>query len=480
MSFHSELYELIPEDHLLKKIDQTVDFSFIQEIVQESYCVYYGRPANEPELLLRLLFLQTLYDLSDERMTAEAQVNLAYKWFLGLNPEDSLPDSSQLSRFRRHRLGAGNVEKVLEAIVKQCVEKKMIRSKAIILDSTHTHMNASKQTPLEVLQKAANRLARSVKKSETKLYTSLPKKPKLENLTGEEQSRSALSYLAELGEYIENRLPGVEGSIKEKLAIAKQIVEDERLLSKKGIQSAVDPDARFGWKSSSKNFTGYKNHIAMTEEEIITKVNVTPGNENDGKQLKGLLEGSKEWMEIEEVLADTAYSSKDNLKLIHGQEMKASIPLNPVVYGVKEEDPFQYDKESDKVMCPAGHWSIRKAKTGKKNSGTNQTYTFYFNTSLCEKCPMKVGCYKGTKQKTYSISIKSKEHLDQMAYLETEEYHQRKKIRLRIEHKNAEMKRFHGLTTAKYRGLFGMQIQLGLTAFVVNVKRMMKLQEPAT
>ncbi|WP_425305705.1 IS1182 family transposase [Domibacillus aminovorans] len=480
MSFHSELYELIPEDHLLKKVDQTVDFSFIQEIVQESYCVYYGRPANEPELLLRLLFLQTLYDLSDERMIAEAQVNLAYKWFLGLNPEDSLPDSSQLSRFRRHRLGAGNVEKVMEAIVKQCVEKRLIRSKAIIIDSTHTHMNASKQTPLEVLQKAAIRLVRSVKKSYSKLYASLPKKPKLENLTEEEQALSALSYLAELGEYIENRLPDAEGSMKEKLTIAKQIVEDERLLSKKGIKSAVDPDARFGWKSRSKNFMGYKNHFAMTEEEIITKITVTPGNEDDGKQLKGLLEGSKEFMEIEEILADTAYSSKDNLKLIHGQEMKASIPLNPVVYGLKEEDPFQYDKESDKVMCPAGHWSIRKAKTGKKNSQRNQRYKFYFDTSLCQKCPMKEGCYTGTKQKTYSISIKSKEHLDQMAYLETEEYHQRKKIRLRIEHKNAEMKRFHGLTTAKYRGLFGMQIQLGLTAFVVNVKRMIKLQEPAT
>lgn len=82
-----------------------MDFSFIHKLVKNSYCIYYGRPANEPELLFRLLFLQVLYNLSDERMIQKAQVNLAYKWFVGVNPEDSLPDASQLSRFRNHRLG---------------------------------------------------------------------------------------------------------------------------------------------------------------------------------------------------------------------------------------------------------------------------------------------------------------------------------------------------------------------------------------
>ena len=71
--------------------------------------------------------------------------------------------------------------------------------------------------------------------------------------------------------------------MSEKLGIAKQIIEDERLLSHKGILSAIDPDARFGWKSSSKSFFGYKEHITMTEEEIITSLEVTPGSTDDGK-----------------------------------------------------------------------------------------------------------------------------------------------------------------------------------------------------
>jgi hypothetical protein len=137
--------------------------------------------------LFRLLFLQFLYNLSDERVIEESQYNLAYKWFLGLNPEDSLPDPSQLSRFRRHRLGANRVEKVLEHIVKQCVEKGLIQSKALILNSTHTIANASKDKPLDVLKKASNRLLKGVKKQHSGLYEKLPKFPKLEG-TDEEKA----------------------------------------------------------------------------------------------------------------------------------------------------------------------------------------------------------------------------------------------------------------------------------------------------
>jgi transposase len=477
LSFHSELYSFVPEDHLLRRIHELVDFSFINELVKESYCMYYGRPANEPELLFRLLFLQFLYNLSDERVIEDSQYNLAYKWFLGLNPEDNLPDASQLSRFRVHRLGANRVEKVLEHIVKQCMEKGLIKSKALIIDSTHTLANAAKDKPLDVLKKAANRLLKGVKKQYSSLYKKLPKFPKLEGID-EEKAKILLEYLVELKDILADQLPDAEGSLLEKINIVKQIVEDERLLTNKGISSAVDPDARFGRKSKSKTFYGYKNHIAMTEEEIITAVHVTPGNEDDGKQLQTLVNKTKDQqLTIEEVLADTAYSGKDNLSFLQKGEIVASIPLNPAVYGTREEDLFQYDKENDEVICPAGHPSIRKAKTGRTGTSKNPCITFYFDTNHCQQCPLREGCYNNTKEKTYSITIKSEEHKQQMDYLESEEYLQRKGVRCNIEHKNAELKNAHGMTRAKYRGQFGMRIQAFLTAFVVNVKRMLKLQD---
>jgi transposase len=479
MSFYTELYKLIPEDHLLRKINQIVDFSFIFELVEHSYCQYYGRPANEPEVLFRLLFLQYLYNLSDERIVQEAQVNLAYKWFLGLSPEELIPDSSQLSRFRNHRLGVSQIEDILSMIVRQCVEQGLIKSKAVIMDATHTHANCQKRRPLEVLRDAAKRLFRVVVKRYPKLEKRLPRQPELPSDTREAE-KVMLYYLATLGETVEKLLPDHEGAVSEKLKIAKRIVEDERLLAQKGIRSAVDPEARFGWKSSTLSFFGYKEHLAMSEEEIIVAVEVTGGSEDDGKQLPGLLEqAEKNGMEIREVIADTAYSRKDNLISLTDQEIRPIIPLNPVVHtgGIKQEG-FYYNKDADLAICPVGEHSVRKQIQGSKDSGYSQSLVFYFDMKKCHQCPLRDSCLKpGAKVKTFSVRITASHYQTQLE-LEASAYFQaRSKRRRIIEHKHAELKRFHSMYRARYYGLLRMRIQAILTSFVVNAKRMVKLMD---
>ncbi|WP_442956083.1 IS1182 family transposase [Paenibacillus sp. MMO-177] len=478
-SFHAELYNLVPEDHLLRKIHALVDFSFIHELVEQSYCKYYGRPANEPEMLFRLLFLQILYNLSDERVVQEAQVNLAYKWFLGVNPEDAVPDASQLSRFRNHRLGASQVEDVLKHVVGQCIDQGLVKSNAIILDATHTLAGSQKQRPLDVLRDAAKRLFRVVTKRHPKLEKKLPQLPKVKS-DQEDAERILLIYLATLGETIENLLPDHEGAVTEKLEIAKQIVEDERLLSSKGVLSAIDPDARFGWKSSTKSFFGYKEHIAITEEEIITALEVTPGSTDDGKQLPVLLEQAKaNGIDVVEIIADKAYSGKDNLEIMKTETISPVVPLHPVVHGGGErQEGFEYNKDADFVVCPAGEHSTRRAIQGSKKDGRSRSMVYYFDIEKCKTCPLQDGCYQpGAKSKSYSIRIIAEHYKEQIEFELTDTFKERIRRRPIIEHKNAEMKRFHGMATAKYRGLFRMRIQAYLTAFVVNVKRMVKLKE---
>ena len=479
ISFYSELYNLIPADHKLRKVNEAADFSFIYGLVQDSYCKYYGRPANEPEILFRLLFLQILYNLSDERVVQEAQINLAYKWFLGLTPEEAVPDASQLSRFRNHRLGASQVDDVLGTIVKQCIDKGLIKSKALIVDSTHTLANCQKQKPLQVLQDAAKKLYRTVVKRYPKLEKRLPRQPKLEKDQADAE-KVMLHYLAELGEKVESLLPDHEGAVSEKLLVAKQIVEDERLLANKGILSAIDPEARFGWKSSTRSFFGYKEHLAMTEEEIITALEVTCGNEDDGKQLPKLLEQSLQvGLEVKEVLGDKAYSGKDNLADLKLKEIQAIIPLHPIVHnGGGKQEGFEYNKDADFVICPFGEHSVRKAIQGSKKSGHSRSLVFYFDVEKCKVCPLRDGCYQTeAKTKTFSVRIVAEQYQQHMNFEASEFFKERSKRRCIIEHKNAEIKRYHGLVRAKYRGLFRMRIQALLTAFVVNVKRMVKLIE---
>ncbi|SDP27898.1 hypothetical protein SAMN04487897_1634 [Paenibacillus sp. yr247] len=151
----------------------------------------------------------------------------------------------------------------------------MYRSRSYQNQNYHYGCNSylaasQKQRPLDVLRDAAKRLFRTVIKRHQKLQKKLPTVLVVKS-DQENAEQVMLHYLAELGEKIkiEEMVHDHEGALSEKLRIAKQIVEDERLLSQKGILSAVVPDARFGWKSHTKSFFGYKEHLAMTEEEII-------------------------------------------------------------------------------------------------------------------------------------------------------------------------------------------------------------------
>ncbi len=86
LSLYSSLYDNIPENNMLKTINKAIDLKFVNKLLESSYCKYYGRPAKEPEMMLRIQKLKYLYNLSDEQLMQDLNVNLAYKWFTGLNP----------------------------------------------------------------------------------------------------------------------------------------------------------------------------------------------------------------------------------------------------------------------------------------------------------------------------------------------------------------------------------------------------------
>ena len=113
LSFYSGLYEKIPETHFLKQVDRAVDFSFVNEIMEERYCKDLGRPAKEPEMMMKLLFLQYIYSLSDVQVMERASFDLVFLWFLGLNPEDKLPHPSLLAKFRTKRMQEVTLDEVI-------------------------------------------------------------------------------------------------------------------------------------------------------------------------------------------------------------------------------------------------------------------------------------------------------------------------------------------------------------------------------
>ena len=285
-----------------------------------------------------------------------------------------------------------------------------------------------------------------------------------------------LKYCKELEERIGNDLSiSSIPAVKEKLNLLKETIED----TQENLTLSKDTDAKIGHKSAESFFFEYKTHLAMTEERIITAAVVTSGEKGDGPELPKLLEISQEnGIDVNTIIGDAAYSGKENLKITNEQNTKIVARLNPTITqgNRKDEDKFDYNKDADRFVCPAGHLAIRKARQGRKNIGENQVDTYYFDVEKCKSCPLKEGCYKeGAKTKTYSVSIKSELHQDQMSFQKTEYYKEKAKHRYKIEAKNSELKNVHSYDRATSYGIANMQMQGAIAIFTVNLKRIIKL-----
>ena len=138
--------ELVPADHLLRKINKYIDFSFINEICKPCYCADNGRPAIEPVVLFKMLFLGYLYGIrSERRLVEEVKVNIAYRWFLGYGISDRIPDASVIWQNRIRRFNGTYIPRqIFNEILKQAIEHKLVDVKILYSDSTHLKANANK------------------------------------------------------------------------------------------------------------------------------------------------------------------------------------------------------------------------------------------------------------------------------------------------------------------------------------------------
>jgi hypothetical protein len=390
-----------------------------------------------------------------------------------MTPEEPVLDSSSLTKFRKLRLKDLNLlDMLINKTVEIAIEKGIIKSKSIIVDATHTKARYNQKSPREILQDRSLKLRKAVYKANESLKAKFPAKNTSDVLEDE------IAYCQKLIDVLEAEGGVCElPKIKEPLNLLKETIEDDL----EQLRISGDQDAKVGHKSADSSFFGYKTHLAMTEERIITAAVVTTGEKNDGTQLLTLIQKSKAaGMEVKTVIGDTAYSEKDNIAYTKGSEIELIAKLNPLITqgGRKKEDEFQFNKDAGMYVCKAGHMAIRKARQGKKGVGKNQVDTYYFEVERCKRCPFKDGCYKdGAKNKTYSVSIKSDEHTEQMRFQESEYFKEKAKERYKIEAKNSELKHRHGYDVATSSGLLGMELQGTMAIFTVNLKRILKLMK---
>jgi len=290
LSLYSILYDKIPKKHLLKDIAKAVDFRFINRMLATSYSKHFGRPAKEPEMMTKLLILQYLYNLSDVKVIEEAAINLAYMWFIGINPEEDLPDASLLAKFRTQRLKDTNVDDIIKEVVRQCIQNGIIKGIGLSIDATHTSANTIKKVPERIMKHLAKKILKNVGEElgqvPEEINTNIPDYKAIED--HKEAKETMKEYLEIMMEEVGNsvdisRMPQTEQAINE----ATQILNDEKFILQKGIRSLIDKDARVGYKSKTDSFYGYKVEFAMIpEERIITAIEANDGAYVDGNNFE--------------------------------------------------------------------------------------------------------------------------------------------------------------------------------------------------
>ena len=491
--FGSYLYDrIVPVDHLLRKINQVIDFSFTRQILNDKYNPDVGRPAEDPEFMLRLCLLQYIYGDSDRQVAENARLNLAYKYFLGLAVDAEVPDYTTISYFRAQRLGEEKFRLVLEQIVRQCTDKGMVKGKRQIIDSTPVIANISSSSLTGLVRKCRENVLKTVNKQDAGIAQKLGLKelqaagsvkfasPE-EGLQKEVEAAGQLldSVTAELRE--KRLVPNEE--LRKDLELLEKTVADREEHAKDKLLSPVDTDARMG-KKAQKLWPGYKAHLLMEEETgIITGVKTTPANATDGSQLQPMLKEQEKVHAINprELTGDKAYDWGENLESLARNQTIANIALSKQVNhrngaGYFTVDDFLYDPENVKLMCPAGHISTNCYQEVLYNYQLYKPgYAFRFKPSLCNVCALKAKCVKNKQGRRVYISYYEPYFRLARERLATEEGQQAYRNRYKIEQKVADLTRYCGLRRCRYRGLARAHIHTLLATMVCNIKRMVTL-----
>jgi len=238
------------------------------------------------------------------------------------------------------------------------------------------------------------------------------------------------------------------------------------------IVSPVDPDARFGAKSNTKKFVGYKANITETvESRFITNISVSKGNAYDGDATINLISWQKRNYGLSpgKLIGDAAYGSGKNRHLVadYGVHMIAPLAEKSPVKGIYPKRMFKFDEKKGVVTCPQGVESY-KSTYNQKRCDTS----YYFPAQVCSACKCQDKCTTSSKDwRIITIGPWHKETSEAEKFNKTEEYKRLMKKRCQIEPTNSELKRNHGMARARARGLQKVEMQCIFTAVAVNVKR---------
>lgn len=434
------LDDLIPKDHLLRKIDATVDFSFINDICEPYYCADNGRPAIEPKILFKMLLIGYLYGIrSERRLVEEVKVNMAYRWFLGYGLTDKIPDVSVIWQNRVRRFnGTDVVQQIFDRIVEEALSLGFISGKVLYTDSTHLKANASKT-----------------------------------RFVNKEVKTSVSKYFDDLDEDV-----NADRAAHGKRPLVDKDDDDDEPKMKNNKSSLTDPDAGFMHRDRKPLGFFYLEHRTVDSAyNIITDVFVTPGNINDTTPYIERLDHQIERFEfdVKAVGLDAGYNTVTICRELAKRKIDAAIGYRRAASkkGKFNKYKFSYIPEWDIYICPERCY-LEYATTSRDG-----TKTYRARRERCKACPRNCECLS-SKQNVKVLyrhiweNYKDDARTFSLSPIGKRIYAKRKET---IERSFADAKELHGMRYARMRGQPKVQEQCLLTAIAQNIKKMaMKLE----
>lgn len=448
--------ELVPEDHLLRKIDKYIDFTFIYDLVEDKYSTKTGRPSIDPVTLIKIPIIQYMYGIKSMRQTIkEIEVNMAYRWFLGLDFYDKVPHFSTFGKnYKRRFEGTDLFEQIFQQILLQCMKCKVINTDTVFVDATHVKAAANRKKAKKIL--VAKRNARfydeQLKEEINADRIAHGKKPLKEKPEQDDTNDSDKGN--------DDHNDGDRNG-----QISMEAVKEQK-------QSTTDPESGWFHKGEHKEVFAYAVETACDENGWVLEYSIHPGNEHDSRTFPAIYEKLQKY-DINTMVMDAGYKTPAIAKLVMDDGITPLFPYKAPMTkkGFFRKREYVYDEYYDCYLCPEDH--VLKYSTTNREG-----YREYKSDgNICVHCPNLAQCTESRKHVKVVTRHIWQDYMDICEDIRhtrgmKEVYGKRKET---IERDFGTAKEHHAMRYTQLVGKEKMSMKVGLTFACMNMKKLVNI-----
>jgi len=461
MLYQVHIDDLVPKDNFYRILNKELNLGYLYQATQH----YYGDEGQEsidPVVFFKICLVGYLNNISSDRRLIEyCSDSLAIRLYLKYDIDEHLPWHSTISRTRQ-LYGEEVFRSLFKEILRLCVSKGMVSGRRQAMDSAFIKANASMESLLEkeILEDVdayADELSENSEHTDKQTITS-EKKKQIEDRQASQSKRT-------------KDIPGADS-------------EKAKLLSNATHYSPTDPDARISTKPGKPRNLNFFGQLSVdTSHHVITGACADFADKRDSQCLEKLCEQTIENLQenelkIDELLADTGYSSGTALQYLEQKGINAWIPN----FGqfTPEREGFIYNKELNRYECQRGNHAILPFKNARTDSKGYTRHIYRSNESVCKHCLHKTEC---CGEKTKFKKIEQSEHYD--IYMKnhekriTNERYATRMTRLRsatVEPVLGTLINFRGMKRVNARGIAAAEKHVLMASLCYNLKKLLKFK----